>query len=120
MLIKVTHKHMCRGIRFEPSYCPVALAIKDAICDGGVEVSNSYIKIYNYKKHLTDIYPTPEIASKFINAYDGNSEGYSLHPFEFELYRGTIMDRIRKIVKQFFEALHAYSDLTNSSNPTQL
>lgn len=76
MKFRVSQKNIANGQPCEPSYCPVALAMCEALPDVYIRVGYKYINIENKE------YPTPVKVVIFLSGYDRTGEG---QPFEFEL-----------------------------------
>ena len=79
MKIKVTKEHIKAGQRKSARYCPVALAVTEAV-GHLVYVSNEYIDCHPQHKYKK--YAMPDEVANFIHNFDNNG---SPEPFEFEL-----------------------------------
>lgn len=91
MVIKVTKEHIKSGCRHNPSTCPVALAIIDAM---GHSADNYSISVGTGRATLWDLteyndryFELPLIARKFIENFDagGLRKWLFARPFEFEI-----------------------------------
>lgn len=82
MKIKVTKEHIKAGRRKSACYCPVALAVTEAVgslayvCQDRI---NTFKKDYN---HDYQEYTATNEVAEFIHSFDNNG---SPDPFEFEL-----------------------------------
>jgi hypothetical protein len=73
--VQVTAQHIADGERCSPENCPLALAIRDAVC-GRISVG-AYIAIVG-----DEVVVLPESAADFRRRFDCHGIG---EPFEFEL-----------------------------------
>ena len=82
MKISITQDHIDRGIRFNCSRCPAALAIIEAT-GREVEVSISWVWLHEkkYERAARRIRISPEV-SQFMREFD---VGLPVLPFDFEL-----------------------------------
>lgn len=81
MTINVTQEHISKGKRYAWE-CPIALALKDAICRWcGPNVGTNYIGFYD-KSEIRHIVETPVAAQEFIRKFDN---GKPVKPFSFEI-----------------------------------
>jgi hypothetical protein len=76
-IVKVTKEIIAKAEQHSAVNCPVALAIQEALGNFAVLVG-PFEWFYNDKSYVL-----PEIAQKFIHAFD-NGEG-PVEPFEFEI-----------------------------------
>ncbi len=85
MKVTVTAEHISRGLRNEPSACPIALALGDLLPSCHSYVYDGRIEIYGLKEDqaYTEI-PTPDDMTEFIGAFD-NQEPVIPCIFELDL-----------------------------------
>ena len=91
LLVKVTRKHINKGLRFNSQYCPVALALTEQIKLGDKQyfrvcsdIADIYIKTgkISYSIKPIERYYLPIIAQLFIDDFD---RGKFVMPIAFEL-----------------------------------
>ena len=74
--IKVTEKHIAKGIRVHGDKCPVALAIKE-------KLKIERLCVYSYGANINgNAVRFPRAAALFVNRFDS---GKSVKPFSFKL-----------------------------------
>lgn len=79
--VKVEQKHIDKGIKESPTFCPIALALRDLNIN--TYIGSDLLKM----RHLTVL--LPEEAVKFIEDFD---DGKMVQPFEFTTINPNIED----------------------------
>ncbi len=82
MTINVEQKHINKGMQVFPLFCPVALAIQEAIGKGKLlAVTGAYFRFYQSESASKYVYPSQEVSDR-IRRFDSTG---MMEPFSFEL-----------------------------------
>ena len=80
MIIQVKRKHIRAGDRKSPSFCPVALALREATADPTIRVEEAYISSEKENGRWPKWAFSPRSVERFVARHDA---GKTVKPFNF-------------------------------------
>lgn len=87
MIIKVEQRHIDAGRKYECMFCPIALAIKEAMPDSNPFVSGLYVTYFSESGYKWRRLLSPKM-KRFALAFD---HGDKVYPCEFDLSQCEVM-----------------------------